>query len=97
MGCGYVSYIKGKRRKSGGGEETEIFQRNVLKVIVISQLFPCHDATVPCEKSHSWFPRNSPLLHSAIRLAGMVYKTGYGTAGGINDHILIKVHKIIAL
>ena len=71
--------------------------RNSLEIIVISQFLSSHNAPVTGEKSHARFASNSPFLHSAVGRAGVVHKPGNGPSSGIDDHVLVKVHKIITL
>lgn len=70
---------------------------DLLKIVIITQLLPCHDPAISCKESHTRLPCNSPLLHPAIRLARVINKASNGPSSGINDHVLIKVHQIIAL
>jgi len=78
-------------------ERARIVGRNLLEIIVVGQLFPSHDAPVPSEESHTRLAGNSPLFHSAVGFAGMVDEARNGATGGIDNHILVEVHEIIAL
>lgn len=72
-------------------------QSNSLKIVVIGQFLTRHDATIASEESHARFPSDSPLLHPTVGLTRVIDEAGDGASSGINDHILIKVHQIVAL
>lgn len=69
----------------------------VLKIVIVRQFFTCHYSVVFRKKGHSRFSRNSPFLHPAIGLARVVNKTCNRAPCGIDDHVLVKIHEIVAL
>ena len=69
----------------------------ILEVIVISQLLTGHDALLASKECHAWFAGYNPLDHLAVRFARMVHETGDGAPSGIDDHILVERHEIVAL
>jgi len=70
---------------------------NILKVVVIGQLFTCHNAVISSEKCHARLSCHNPLHHLAVGFAGVVDEASNGSACGINDHVLVEGHKVVAL
>ena len=75
----------------GGGRS------NRLEVVIVGELITGHDAIFSREQRHSWLAGHRPLDHVAIGLARVVDKPGDGAACSVDDHVLIKVHQIVAL
>lgn len=70
---------------------------DLLEVVIVAQLLSGHDAILSGKEGHARLPGNSPLLHTAIRFTRMVDKASNGSSSGINDHVLVKVHQVVAL
>lgn len=71
--------------------------RAILEIVVVCELFTCQNTIIPSEQSHSWLSPNVPFFNAAIWTARMVDKTSDGATSSIDDHVLIKHHKVIAL
>jgi len=71
--------------------------KGALKVVVVGQLLPCHDALVAGEQGHARLALNRPLLHAAVGLARVVDKPRDRPASCVNDHVLIEIHQVVAL
>lgn len=70
---------------------------DLLKVVIVCQLFARHDPTKASEECHSWFSANRHLPHLAVGLTGVVDKACDSTSGGIDNHLVVKTHQIVAL
>lgn len=91
----------GAEDTSAGGSAAaaflDIFDGIGVELVIIRQLFARHDACVAGEKCHAWFARYGPLDHPAVWFAGVVDKARDRASGGVQDHLLVEVHQIIAL
>lgn len=70
---------------------------DLLKVVIIGQLLASGDSTGTGKQGHPWLSANSPFDHFAVGLARVVYESCDGTSSGINDHLVVKAHEIVAL
>jgi len=68
-----------------------------IEVVVVGQFFPGHDALVAGEEGHAGFAADGPFDHAAVGLTGVVDEAGDGAAGGVEDHLLVEVHEVVAL
>lgn len=70
---------------------------NLLKVVIIRQFLASHNAARTGEECHSWFSAHSPLNHLAIGLARVVDESRNSASSGVDDHLIVEAHKIVAL
>lgn len=43
------------------------------------------------------FAADDPFYHLAVWFAGVVDEAGDGAAGGVDDHVLVEEHEVVAL
>jgi hypothetical protein len=71
--------------------------KDLLEVVVVGQFFSSHDPPRAGEQRHSGLPANGPLDHLAIGLTRMIDESRDGSPSGVDNHLVVETHKVIAL
>lgn len=69
----------------------------LLKIVVVSQFLASHNSSITSKQRHTWLSSDSPLDHPAIRLTRMVDKPGDRATTCVDNHFIMKCHKVVAL
>jgi hypothetical protein len=75
----------------------DVLSREGIKIVVVGQLIASHNRAISSKQSHAWLATHYPLHHFAVGFAGVINEARDAALGGINNHILVKRHEVIAL